>query len=580
MESHSNLNELQVFELLKELDQNQILEEYKNTKYNDEDRKKFIEQINHLEKIYPGGIREYVKRAKVLLDNSKNNINPYSRFKPSVPHGVNVKIGNENFYNLEKSGLTQLKDIAFVLVAGGLGERLGYDDIKIGIPSELVTKRIFFEVYVDYIKAYESRVRKTFEVSEDWNIPIIIMTSDDTHLKTVDLLSLHFNFGLRQGQIEIVKQEKVPALLDNDCHMALIKNELLIETKPHGHGDVHTLLHQHGVVSRLVQKNKKWLVFFQDTNALIFNVVPSAIGVSLENNFVVNSITIPRKPGEAVGAICKLTDEQTGRTMTLNVEYNQLDAMLKDKYNPQGDIPNEHGLSDFPGNINVLVFELTSYNETLKQTQGLMPEFVNPKYANEQKNLFKSPTRLECMMQDYPQLLEANEPVGFTNYDRWFCFSACKNNLVDGIEKVKKNLPPETAFSVEQDIFKFNTIVLKDILSKLEVIPSEKDEVEVLGHHLNFGPKIVLYSSFFVGLEELNNKIKNKITVTEASTLIVHGEETIIENLNLDGYLKIENNKHEIIPTKNLKYRTIKKNEGKNYEVIRGYTLDENQLID
>jgi UDP-sugar pyrophosphorylase len=28
-----------------------------------------------------------------------------------------------------------------------------------------------------------------------------------------------------------------------------------------------------------------------------------------------------------------------------------------------------------------------------------MPEFVNPKYADASKNSFKSPTRLECMMQ-------------------------------------------------------------------------------------------------------------------------------------------------------------------------------------
>lgn len=31
--------------------------------------------------------------------------------------------------------------------------------------------------------------------------------------------------------------------------------------------------------------------------------------------------------------------------------------------------------------------------------QGLVPEFVNPKYADASKNRFKKPTRLECMMQ-------------------------------------------------------------------------------------------------------------------------------------------------------------------------------------
>jgi len=33
-----------------------------------------------------------------------------------------------------------------------------------------------------------------------------------------------------------------------------------------------------------------------------------------------------------------------------------------------------------------------------------MGEFVNPKYADEAKTVFKKPTRLECMMQDYPKV--------------------------------------------------------------------------------------------------------------------------------------------------------------------------------
>lgn len=35
--------------------------------------------------------------------------------------------------------------------------------------------------------------------------------------------------------------------------------------------------------------------------------------------------------------------------------------------------------------------------------QGLVPEFVNPKYADAAKSKFKKPTRLECMMQDHPK---------------------------------------------------------------------------------------------------------------------------------------------------------------------------------
>jgi len=81
---------------------------------------------------------------------------------------------------------------------------------------------------------------------------------------------------------------------------------------------------------------------------------------------------------------------------------------LRTKWNKDGDVPNEKGYSHFPGNINTLVFRLPEYVENLQKTQGVIPEFVNPKYADAEKNVFKAPTRLECMMQDYPWLLNSN----------------------------------------------------------------------------------------------------------------------------------------------------------------------------
>lgn len=44
---------------------------------------------------------------------------------------------------------------------------------------------------------------------------------------------------------------------------------------------------------------------------------------------------------------------------------------------------------------------------------GTIGEFVNPKYKDATKTAFKSSTRLECMMQDYPKALPADARVGF-----------------------------------------------------------------------------------------------------------------------------------------------------------------------
>ena len=129
------------------------------------------------------------------------------------------------------------------------------------------------------------------------SVPLAIMTSDDTHARTVALLEAHGNFGMAAGQVTLLKQEKVAALVDNAAHIALEAGSggLTLETKPHGHGDVHTLLASSGLAAAWAAEGRRFVVFFQDTNALAFTVTQAALGVSLRQGFEVNSIAVPRK---------------------------------------------------------------------------------------------------------------------------------------------------------------------------------------------------------------------------------------------------------------------------------------------
>ena len=569
------MEEAQILDLLKELNQLEILERYKNSK--EEERKDFINQFNALEKATPGGIKDYLKRAKILLEESKNNVNPFKEYTPEVPLGFDIKVGSEQFYELDKLGFNEIENTVFVLVAGGLGERLGYPDIKIGIETDLITLRKFIEIYIEFIKAFEDRIKIGKKMDENWFIPLCIMTSDDTNDKTMALLQNNKNFGLKGNQISIVKQEKCPAIIDNECHLALSKDKLLIETKPHGHGDIHYLLYKSGKVKNWISQGKKYLVLFQDTNILAFNCIPSAIGSSIKLKMDINSICVPRKPKDAIGAICKLV-KSDGTSITNNVEYNQLDSLLKEKYNKEGDVPNKDGISDFPGNINIIIFKLDTYIKALEETKGLIPEFVNPKYTDETRTKFKSPTRLECLMQDLPKLLKNGENVGFTSYERWFCFSACKNNLKDACNKLKKNQTPESAFSVEQDIFIYNKKIM-EIIGKLEIEETEKpNEVDVEDCKIRFGPKIIIYPEFSPTVTELRDKLMNmkkNIKMTNNSTLILKKDVKIEEGIILDGYYEIEKDEKmvECNNKKNKMYIELKGDNGKIYEKIRGYTI-------
>ena len=107
-------------------------------------------------------------------------------------------------------------------------------------------------------------------------------------------------------------------------------------------------------------------------------------------------------------------DADGGATsMTINVEYNQLDPLLRATVSPAGDVADPAtGFSPYPGNINQLLFSLPTYAATLARTQGVMGEFVNPKYKDAARDAFKKPTRLECMMQDFPKARDRGAPSG------------------------------------------------------------------------------------------------------------------------------------------------------------------------
>ena len=108
------------------------------------------------------------------------------------------------------------------------------------------------------------------------------MVSDDTHARTIALLEKFDYFDLKKEQVEIIRQENVPALLDN-ASIAFDKESQKVLTKPHGHGDVHCLLYNSGLVTKWKDLGKEWLVFVQDTNALAMKAFPSVIGVSAKN---------------------------------------------------------------------------------------------------------------------------------------------------------------------------------------------------------------------------------------------------------------------------------------------------------
>ena len=150
----------------------------------------------------------------------------------------------------------------------------------------------YLKFYCQYILACEAAARRLDpSLPESFYVPFGIMVSDDTNDRTIDLLEANNYFGLKKEHIEILKQENVPAMIDNTAKLALEETGL-ISTKPHGHGDIHNLLFDSGVAAKWRDLGKKWMIFIQDTNALALKAVPSILGVSKKNNWEMNSVCV------------------------------------------------------------------------------------------------------------------------------------------------------------------------------------------------------------------------------------------------------------------------------------------------
>jgi len=538
---------------------------------------RFFEQIEALDASYPGGLKAYVANARQLLADSKSGVNPLEGWTPKVPTGTSLRFGSEEYLEHEQVGVEELDGCAFVLVAGGLGERLGFSGIKVALPYQISTGDCYLQLYIRSILALQRRAAEA--TGKPVVLPLAIMLSEDTYALTEQLLKANGYFGMLESQVTLLKQEKVPCLGDNDARLSADPDDpYRLLTKPHGHGDVHFLLHSTGTLERWLAAGVRWVYFFQDTNAPCFKVLPACLAVSKKLAMEVNSVCVARKAGESIGGIMQLS--KGGESMTVNVEYNQIDALLKATVEPKGDVDGPDGYSPWPGSINQLLFALAPYAAKLKQTGGAMPEFVNPKYTDAGKSAFKAPTRLECMMQVYPKSLGPEAVVGFSSVSGAVSFSPVKTNLKDARTK-PKGMPTYSAASGEADIYLSGCEMLAAAGVKLPAF----NEATRGGVTVMDCPRVVFDPTFGATVADWNAKLltPSAIKLAPGSTLVLRGDLSglTIESLELSGTLVVDLAPGAVVALKSVKERNAgwafkdlaEGAEAPEPLAIRGYTL-------
>ena len=193
--------------------------------------------------------------------------------------------------------------------------------------------------------------------------------------------------------------------------------------------------------------------------------------------------------------------------------------------------------------------ELSSYARTLRgEDQGVVLEFVNPKYKDDTRTEFKKPTRLECMMQDIPKLFQKElggsaTRIGFCLFDRWLTFSPAKNALEAGQEAVQKgSTAPGTMSSAESDLYIANQHKLVTAGVQVAETKDPSKWISVAGIRVTPGPFIVLGANFAVTHKVLESRFPNgsAVSISDRSAFVVEGKHITVESMKLDGALVLQ----------------------------------------
>lgn len=231
----------------------------------------------------------------------------------------------------ESVGVQAIKDgkVAAVLLAGGMGTRLGADGPK-GVYDIGITKPLYI---------FEQQMKNLQQVNDKCGtfVPIYIMTSDKNHDQTTAFWKEHGYFGYAEEDVHFFKQDMAPAV-DFD-------GKILLETKdtpalsPNGNGGWFTSLQRAGLTEDLHKRGVEWLNIYAVDNVLQRIADPVFVGASIISGVNCGAkVVCKNDPYEKVGVLCN-----DGGKPDI-VEYYELTDAMANQKDEDGNLAYSYGV--------------------------------------------------------------------------------------------------------------------------------------------------------------------------------------------------------------------------------------------
>ena len=221
-------------------------------------------------------------------------------------------------------GLDAIKagKVGAVLLAGGMGTRLGSDDPK-GMYNIGITRDVFI---------FQRLIENLMEVVREagvW-IPLYVMTSDKNHVATTTFFGEKDYFGYHPDYVFFFQQEMAPAT--DYQGKVFLEEPYKMSTSPNGNGGWFISMDRAGILEHVHEAGVEWLNVFAVDNVLQRIADPVFIGATLEKEVEVGSKVVKKNaPDEKVGVMCL----EDGRPSI--VEYYELTDELMNAKDEHGD---------------------------------------------------------------------------------------------------------------------------------------------------------------------------------------------------------------------------------------------------